>query len=342
MNNPQSPDRRAKILGIDYVLPSNRVTNDMLDKLHPAWQMEQVALRTGVLERRWCAPGETALDLAVTACRKVIDRVGPKPNEIDAILFCTQSPDYIMPPNACLLQSKLGLGTEIAAFDFSLACSGYIYGLYIAKALIESGQARNVLLATAETYSKHMNPDDRGPITLFGDGAAATLLGLGESGLESVVVGTDGRGAETFMIPAGGARLPLSGETRVAKEDPSGNLRSAEDIYMNGGEVLDFVKRDIPGMIRSVLKREGCDFQDIDLAVFHQASKVTLDFLNRALHIPPEKQFSNIALVGNTVSASIPIALRDAELQGVLTSGMRVVIAGFGVGLSWGGCVLTW
>jgi len=337
-----STERHARIVATDYCLPSRRISNEMLAELHPTWQMEQVVLRTGVKERYWCNVDETALDLAETACRKVLARTGWGVEEIDAVLFCTQSPDYVMPPNACLLQARLGLARSTAALDFSLACSGFIYGLYLAKALIESDAAQKVLLVTAETYSKWMHPDDRGPMTLFGDGAAATLIAVGQNGIESIVVGTDGSRAETFMIPAGGTRRPATEHTKHAAADASGNLRSAENLFMNGGEVLDFVKKDIPSLVRAVLSRAHSSLDTMDLVIFHQASQVTLDFLNRALHIPPAKQYSNLAHVGNTVSASIPIALRDAELQGVLKSGMRLVLAGFGVGLSWGGCVLTW
>jgi 3-oxoacyl-[acyl-carrier-protein] synthase-3 len=337
-----STDCRARIAAIDYALPGRRVSNAMLADMHPGWQMEQVVLRTGVKERYWCKADETALDLADIACRKVLARAGWEAREIDAVLFCTQSPDQVMPPNACLLQARLGLSNSVAALDFSLACSGFIYGLYLAKALVESGAARRVLLVTGETYSKWMHPDDRGPITLFGDGAAATLIEPGRRGIESILVRTNGHGAEVFRIPAGGARQPSSQRTKEVSLDASGNARSAEHIHMDGAAVLDFVKKEIPPLVKAVLGQARLGPDDFDLAVFHQASKVTLDFLNRALHIPASKQFSNLATVGNTVSASIPIALRDAETQGVLRPGMRVLLTGFGVGLSWGGCVLTW
>jgi 3-oxoacyl-[acyl-carrier-protein] synthase-3 len=332
----------AYVAGIDYALPARRVTNAMLAELHPAWQMEQVALRTGVQERAWCNENETALDLAEVACRRVLTRMNWTASEIDAVLFCTQSPDYVMPPNACLLQARLGLPKSTAALDFPLACSGFVYGLYLAKALIESSAARRVLLVTAETYSKWMHPDDRGPMTLFGDGAAATLIAGGRSGIGALAMGTDGGGASTFMIPAGGARQPASAQTKQPLTDPSGNVRTAENLYMNGGAVLDFVKTEIPGFVQVLLGKAGLTMAMIDLVILHQASQVTLDHLYRALHIPQGKRFSNIAQVGNTVSASIPMAVRDAELQGILKPGAQLLLVGFGVGLSWGGCFLTW
>lgn len=332
----------AYISAIDYALPARRVTNAELAQLHPNWQMSQVVLRTGVESRYWCDIDETALDLADIACRKLIARTDLDLEEVGAVLFCTQSPDYILPPNACLLQHRLGLPRSVAALDYTHACTGFIYGLYLAKALVESGAAKHVLLVTAETYSKWIHPDDRGPATVFGDGAAATLVSAGNPSLGSFVLGTDGGGATTFIIPAGGARLPRSAETAQPTKDNSGNIRTAEHIYMRGTAVIDFVKKEIPSLVRTLLDQAGFTLHDLDLVVLHQASRVTLDYLYRVLHIPSNKQFSNIDHVGNTVSASIPIALREAELRGMLKPGMRVMLVGFGVGLSWGGCIVNW
>jgi 3-oxoacyl-[acyl-carrier-protein] synthase-3 len=332
----------AYIAAIEYALPARVVSNAEIAERHPEWRMDQVALRSGVQERRWCTPAETALDLADAAARQLADRTGFDLAEVDAILFCTQTPDYVMPPNACLLQHRLGLPRTVAALDYSLACSGFVYGLYLAKALVQSDAARHVLLVTAETYSKWMHPDDRGPATLFGDGAAATLVSAGEPALGAFALGTDGSGAASFMIPAGGARRPRSDETAEAVRDQSGNVRRAEDIYMDGAAVLDFVKTEIPPLVRRLLEREKLSLDDLDLVIFHQGSQLTLDVLHRALRIPSHKQFANIAGVGNTVSASIPIALRDAELQGRLEPGMSVMLVGFGVGLSVGACVVRW
>lgn len=332
----------TRILGVEYVLPAGVVDNDTLAEAHPQWGMARVASRAGVLSRAWCASDETALDLGEAACRKLAERCGGSLGDVDTILFCTQTPDHVMPPNACLLQDRLGLPTTVAALDFTLACSGYVYGLHLADALIRSGSARRVLLVTAETYSKWMHPSDRGPVTLFGDGGAATLLGPGAAGIGPFVLGTDGSGASSFCVPAGGARLPRSSSTALQETDASGNIRSAEHLHMNGNAVLDFVKVRVPRAIDELLERAQLTRDDIDLFVFHQGSKMTLDYLNRAARIPAAKQYSNLARVGNTVSASLPIALADAEREGRLQPGMRVLLAGFGVGLSWGACVATW
>lgn len=332
----------AYIAAIEYALPTRRVTNTELAQRHPEWRMDLVVLRTGVQNRHVCEPDETALDLAEAACRKLAERANVNLAETDAILFCTQTPDYIMPPNACLLQERLGLPGAVAALDFTLACSGFVYGLYLAKALVTSGMARKVLLVTSETYSKWIHPDDRGPMTLFGDGAAATWVSSGAPAIGEFALGTDGGAAACFLIPAGGARQARSPETAKPERDSSGNVRTLENLYMNGVGVLDFVKTEVPPLVYRLLEQSDLTMDDIDLVVFHQASQLTLDFLFLSLHIPTEKQFSNISNIGNTVSASIPIALRDAELQGRLKPGMCVLIVGFGVGLSWGGCVVKW
>ena len=331
----------ARIVAVDYTLPEREITNEELDRQHPRWRVAEVALRTGVISRRWCGPGETALDLGERACRQLAARTGLDLARADALLFCTQSPDYLMPPNACLLQHRLSLPPTVAALDFTLACSGYIYGLYLAKSLIESGAATNVLLVSAETYSKRFHPDDRGPATLFGDGGAATWISTG-AGIGPCLLGTDGSAAAWFSIPGGGARHPSSAETARPAADESGNVRSSEHIHMNGVAVLEFVKNKIPGLVRALLAREALTWSDIDLVIFHQASEIALKYLQDALNIPAAKVFRNLARVGNTVSASIPIALRDAEIQGLLRPESRILLTGFGVGLSWGGCIVNW
>ena len=333
----------AGIAAIGSALPAREVTNEELERLHPDWRMPVVAKRSGVVSRRWCAPDETSLDLGIAASNDLFRRVSITPRDIDAVLFCTQTPDYVMPPNACLLQSRLGIPSTAAALDFSLACSGFLYGLYLARGLVRSGSARNVLLVTAETYSKLFSHDDRGPATLFGDGAAATLItATGTEGIGPVVLGTDGSTYDMFYVPAGGARVPSTAETCVPVPDRFGSQRSAEHLVMHGAAVLAFVEREIMPFVGRAMSEFRVTWADLDLVVFHQASGATLDLLAARLNIPREKMFSNIERVGNTVSASIPMALRDAADQGRLTPGARVLLVGFGVGMSWGACLVTW
>lgn len=330
------------IAAVEYALPERVVTNDELAALHPEWKLQHVARRTGVFSRRWCGPDETALDLAEQACAALERRSPGLIGASDAILFCTQTPDHWMPPNACLLQARLGLPRSTAALDFSLACSGYVYGLYLGYALLSSRSARQVLLVAAETYSKWMHPDDRGPMTLFGDGASVSVLAAGGSAPTRFSLGTDGRGATAFCVPAGGARTPRSASTSVPSLDRSGNVRTAEHLMMDGAAVLDFVKAEVPLAVAEYLRSMESSIADVDLVILHQASQVALDYLHQALQVPESKRFTNLGAIGNTVSASLPIALRDAELAGALRPGMRVLLVGFGVGLSWGITLITW
>jgi 3-oxoacyl-[acyl-carrier-protein] synthase-3 len=295
-----------------------------------------------VVARHWCDSSETALDLALKACARLEARAPGMIAASDAILFCTQSPDHWMPPNACLLQERLGLPRTVAALDFSLACSGYVYGLYLANALLVSRMARQVLLVTSETYSKWMHPDDRGPVTLFGDGGAVSVLAADGDVAIPFAMGTNGAGARAFCVPAGAARTPRDDAATREAPDRSGNIRSALHLHMDGATVLDFVKQEMPSVVREYLTSLKMTLDDVDLVLFHQASQVGLDYLNDALRVPTAKRFTNMAQIGNTVSASLPIALRDAERDGVLRAGMRVLLVGFGVGLSWGVCLITW
>jgi 3-oxoacyl-[acyl-carrier-protein] synthase-3 len=336
---------KATIAGIDRALPERRVTNADLAREHPDWDMEKIAERAGVLERRVCASDETALDLGQRASEALLERLAVPRSDVGALIVCTQSPDHIMPPNACLLQHRLELPTSIPAFDFTLACSGYVYGLFVAKSLITSGASDSILLVTADSYSRYLHPDDRSTVTLFGDGGAATLVRgaeAGRAGIGDFCLGTDGGSADIFAIQAGGARLPRSPETAVTAVDPGGSTSSPEHIAMDGARVLAFVRKRVPAVVDELLTKTNESLDDIDLVIFHQGSAMTLDYVERWLSLPPEKTFRNIATVGNTVSASIPIALRDAELAGRLESGMRVLLVGFGVGLSWGACRVNW
>jgi 3-oxoacyl-[acyl-carrier-protein] synthase III len=330
---------RARIAGIEFQLPERRVSNEELAREHPDWRMPEVEKKTGVLARRICAPTETALDLAETACRRLLERLAVARDSVDALVFCTQSPDYVMPPNACLLQHRLGLPARVAAFDYTLACSGYVYGLWLADSLVRSGACGRVLLATGDSYSRYLHPDDRSTVTLFGDGAAATLIersGGDKAGIGHFVLGTDGGRAERFMIRAGGARVP---HVPGPAEDPR---QSPNHICMDGPGVMAFVHERVPTAVNQLLVDTGMTMNEVDLVIFHQASQLSLDYLIKWLRIPEAKVFLDLAEVGNTVSASIPVTLRDAELAGRLRPGMKVLLVSFGVGLSWGVCLVIW
>ncbi len=329
---------RVRIKDIAYYLPETIIDNQYLHKENPAWDMKQVVERTGVFKRHIARENETALDLSLQACRELFSRHQDAKEMIDGLIFCTQSPDYILPPNACVLHKLLDLPENVFAFDFNLACSGYVYGLALARGLVFTGQAKNILLVTADTYSKYISRKDRSARVLFGDGAAVTWITGADSGpgVIDILCSTGGKEYDRFIIPAGGLRLPKSRKTCRPKKDESGNVRTLENIYMDGLGVLAFVNSRVPRQIRQILARNSLTCDDIDLFIFHQASKLALDSLAAILKIEPEKEFRNLQEIGNTVSASIPIALKDALDAGRAVPGHKIVISGFGVGLSWG------
>jgi len=233
----------------------------------------------------------------------------------------------------------------VGALDFNLGCSGYIYGLGLASGLIATGQAANVLFITAETYSKFIHPEDRSVRTLFGDAAAATLIRANDdlnAGIGPVVLGTDGSGAQNLIVPAGALRTPRSPKTGEANESDHANLRSSDNLYMNGPEIFAFTMRIVPQVIRRLLNKAALTLDSVDYFVFHQANQFMLEHLRNKLAIPKEKFCFAVRESGNTVSCTIPIALRQAQDSGYLRPGMRVMLVGFGVGYSWGASVVQW
>jgi 3-oxoacyl-[acyl-carrier-protein] synthase-3 len=259
------------------------------------------------------------------------------------LLYCTQTPDYILPTTACILQHRLGLPISCGALDFNLGCSGYVYGLGLAKALIESRQARTILFLTADTYSRLLNRADKSVRTLFGDGASATLIVAQEHDtlIGPFIYGTDGSGAENLIVHAGGMRRAVVPQAELVADD-SGNARTVNDLYMNGAEIFNFTLRAVPEAVTQLLHKAGIAQEAVDLFVFHQANRFMLDHLRRKLRIPAEKFVFAMEDFGNTVSSTIPIALHQAQTRGQLTPGALVMLVGFGVGYSWGATLVRW
>jgi 3-oxoacyl-[acyl-carrier-protein] synthase-3 len=335
----------ARILGIDIHLPERVETNDAVARENPDWDMERICGKSGILSRHIAAEDETASDLGYFAAQKLLKRGLADPAGVDYVLFCTESPDYALPPAACTLQHRLGLGRHVGAFDFNLGCSGFVYGLDLATALIETGRARHVLLITAETYTKYIHPRDRTSRTLFGDGAAATLVGptgAGPGSIGKFILGTDGRGRDNLIVPAGGHRMPHSTETAREETDETGCTRSADNLSMDGPAIFSFAISTVPRVIQALLSATGMTTDDVDWFVYHQANEFMLDALARRSRIPWEKVPTSYRHVGNTVSASIPIAIHQWVETGQIQAGDRLMCIGFGVGYSWGACMLTW
>lgn len=335
----------AAITGIEYYLPEQKLSTAQLSADFPEWSVEKIDGKTGIQERHVAAPDECSSDLAIAAARKLFDAGICRPEEIDYVLLCTQSPDYFLPTTACLVQDRLGIPTTAGALDFNLGCSGYVYGLGLAEGLVASGQARNILLLTAETYTKFLHPRDKSVRTIFGDAGAATLLSAAESPrpfLGPFVYGTDGKGAPNLIVPTGGMRRPRTPGTAIAVEDNSGNVRTEDNLFMDGAEIFNFTLSAVPQSVEALLSKSGLALEQIDLFVFHQANKYMLEHLRKRLKIPAEKFEITLAHCGNTVSSTLPIALKHAAAAGRLKDGATVMLVGFGVGYSWGATLLRW
>ena len=327
----------AFIKGISYYLPEYVLTNEELIKDFPEWSVEKVAAKIGIKERHIATDDVCASDLAVKAAEKLIEEYNIDRQSIDFVLLCTQSPDYFLPTTACLIQEKLKLATSIGALDFNLGCSGFVYGLSLAKGLIFGGIAKNVLLITAETYSKHLHPKDKGNRTIFGDAATATLISTdGFAEIMNFSLGTDGRGAENLIVKTGGARCPEKQNDLTF--DDANNPVSSDYLFMNGSEIFNFTLEAVPLLVADTLKKNHLTQSEINMFVFHQANKYMMNFLRKILKISEDRFYYYMENVGNTVSSTIPIALKEAQTQNCLND--NVLIAGFGVGYSWAGTVL--
>lgn len=328
---------KAYINAISYYLPEKILTNEELVSEFPEWSVEKVANKVGIAQRHISAKEETAGDMAVKAAEKLFDEYNIDKKGIDFVVLCTQSPDYFLPSTACVIQSRLGLSTSCGAFDINLGCSGYEYGLAIAKGFIFSGVARNILLLTAETYTKYIHPKDKGNRTIFGDGATATLVsteGFAEIGEFSL--GTNGMGAEDLIVRTGASKC--SEKLIDLTFDENGNLHSSDHLFMDGKAIFDFTSDAVPLMVEDTLTKNLLSLENVDLVVFHQANKYMINYLRKLMDIDKARFFIFLENVGNTVSSTIPIALYEAIKEDKLHG--NVLIAGFGVGFSWGATIL--
>lgn len=324
----------AKVGPISVWLPEKVETNEDLKREHPGWNMASIAEKTGIHRRHVAAPGECSSDLAVKSANQLFDKHNIAPESIDYLLLCTQTPDYPLPTTACLVQDRLGLRTGIGAIDFNLGCSGFVYGLSLADGLIRTGEVNRVLLITSETYTKLIDRDDRSLRSIFGDGAAATLIEASDQqSMSTFVFGTDGSGADTLISGKGGFRDP---------EDvipPRHRHRWKSDLYMDGPSLINFTVSAIPGVIQQILERAGLTLDEIELLLMHQATYKMLSMLQQRIGVAPERLPIRLSEYGNTVSSTIPILIQGLRESGELTEAMQTILMGFGVGWSWAGCL---
>lgn len=334
----------ACILDCACYLPSRVETLNEICEQNPGWDADRLVAKIGIRQRHIADTKETATDMAVAAAEKLLNRHPQSRETIDYVLFCTQSPDYFLPSSACIIQNQLKLQKNLGALDFNLGCSGYVYGLQLAASLIIAKQAHNVLLLTADTYTKYVHPQDRSTRPVFGDAATATLISSeGERGkLERFSVGTDGSGKQHIIVPAGGMRMPRSAETGKAARDNDGNTRTCDNLHMDGPAVFAFVIANIPKTVKAHLASVNLSMDEVDFVIFHQANQFMLEALAQRMKIPSSKMIIDVENFGNTVSSTIPLAFARAVENGRIQPGNRVLFVGFGVGLSWavGSCVL--
>ncbi len=334
--------KKAFVNHISYYLPENVLTNEDLHREFPEWSIEKIARKIGIEQRHIAAEDQFSSDLGIIAAEKFFSEYEVDRNSIDFLIFCTQSPDYFLPTTACILQDKLGLSTATGALDINLGCSGFIYGLAMAKGFIASGVAKRVLLICAETYSKFIHKKDKGNRTIFGDAASACLISSEKTGYGAEIMefqlGTDGKGAKNVIVKGGGVRYRNIESDIVA--DSYGNKSTANNFYMNGPELFNFAVNKVPGLIEKTLHANKISKDDIDQFVFHQANAYMLNHLRKKIDIPQDKFPIKMKKSGNTVSSSIQIVLSEMLKNKEIRENDQVILAGFGVGYSWGATLL--
>ncbi len=317
----------SRISAIEYFLPDLLRNNQDIEKICPDFHAAKIEKKLGIASRHIAGTHETALDMAEQACLKLFayyDRA-----KIDYVLLCTQSPEYLLPTSACILQDRLGLRKDAGALDFNLGCSGFVYGLSLAKGLIAGKIASRVLLVTSETYTKFIAPQDKGNMSIFGDAAAATVIEAdAEESIHAFSLGTDGSGYRNLIVANGGLRAPKDGG-------------DGDFLYMDGPEIFNFTLESLPPLIEDVLARNNTTLEKVDYIVFHQANLYMLETLRKLMKIPAEKFHMDLHDTGNTVSSTIPLALKRAETSGKIKKGDTILLAGFGVGYSYAATIIT-
>jgi len=330
---------------LTYHLPEKVLSNDELRVEFPGWNIDELYNSTGIYKRHIAAKNEIPSDLAVAAAEKLFSRYGVDRNEIDFIIFCTQSNDYYLPTTACIIQERLNIKGAPGAIDINQGCTGFIYGLSVADGLIQSGAAGKILLLVAETSTHYVYHKDKSSRFVFGDGAAACIVSNQAVNnpfkVGKFVLGSDGKGYAKIIVKYGGARHPVENSLDQEYSDEFGNIRSERSLFMDGNAVFMFSLTTVPLMVNRLLEKSGYTKNDIDIFAFHQATKIILETLKNKLKIPDEKMIIDIRDYGNTASSSIPIVLSNALDQGKIKKGDKVLLASFGVGFSWASTIIT-
>jgi 3-oxoacyl-[acyl-carrier-protein] synthase-3 len=333
----------SKIKYISYYLPPTSLGNEELAGLFENKSSEEIFTVFGVKKRSIRNPGQIGSDLAFEAAQKLFNenKTSDK-NTIDFLIFCTEGLDYKAPTSASVLHHRLGLNENCGCIDMPMGCSGFIYGLSLAHSMIHAGNATKVLFLVADIPSSVIHSSDFEMRCIFGDAGVAILVQKSEiNQIGKFVFGTDGSGAQNLIVERGTTRAPIDKEWLEKYKDEPENLSQGR-MKMNGLEIARFSLQRVPSLLENTLLKNNISFEEIDLFIFHQASKFILNSLKRKCKIPSDKFYTYYEEVGNTVSCSLPIALKQAELEGKLRKGMKVMLLGFGVGYSWGGTIITW
>jgi 3-oxoacyl-[acyl-carrier-protein] synthase III len=331
----------SAIRGIASAVPTGRQDVSNLAIMFGQEEAQKIAQSTGVKIRRIAPQEQCCSDLCLAATETLLKSLDWDRASIDAIIFVSQSFDYPLPATSCILQTRLGLSKKCAAFDVGLGCSGYVYGLWIASGMIQSG-CRRILLLAGDMSSRGLSPYDRSAVPLFGDAGSATLLEKDAQAVAHFELGTDGSGYQHLIREAGTAsgRLPHCDQTMIRKQQSDGIVRSDEDLFMNGAEIFTFTLREVPPLISSILKCAQWTKDEVDRYFFHQPNKFMLDYLIKKMGLPADRVPMILEHYGNTSSASIPLAISHSSSEVLRKQRLKVVMAGFGVGLSWGAAAL--
>lgn len=320
----------AFIKHISYYLPSNKLSNDDIATQFPEWDSEKIIQKIGIKNRNITDKDQFTSDIATEAIISLCNEHSIDKSEIDYLILCTQSPDYFLPTTACIVQNKAGLSTSCAAIDINQGCSGYIYGLSLAKGLIVSKIAKNVILVTAEMYSKYIHEKDKGNRSIFGDAASATLIS--DNGMYRIgefSLGSDGSGFENLIVKNGAVKNLRT----LDLDQPNDN-----NLFMNGPEIFNFTAKAVPELINKALEKNNESIDSVDCFIFHQANTFMLEYLRKKINIPKDKFLIDMEDFGNTVSSTIPIVLKNRI--NISLDGNKLLLAGFGVGYSWGSVVI--
>lgn len=329
--------KNIRIAGISGAVPKKKVNNLKDHKFVSLEERKKTVKLTGINEYRKALTGQCTSDLCELAAEKLLKELGIKSSSIDGIIFVTQTPDYILPSTACLLQNNLGCPQTTLAFDVNLGCSGFVYGLYIACSLIQGGSLKRVLLLVGDTQTKLCYNEDKSAVFLLGDAGTATIIEAFPGSPEiKMKFMTDGSRYDKLIVPAGGFRLPSSKETRKIKKQVDGGIRSNEHIYIDGMEIFNFSIIDVVKTTEEFIEDENIEIEEIDYLVLHQANKFMTDKIAKKLSFPPEKVLYSLNYYGNTSGASIPFTIVHCFSKLKEKGSKHCLLSGFGVGLSWG------